>query len=116
MGTSFICLASLLFVGAAYGCDCSGTILEDAKTGLNIGECLTKYRGRYWCYVNPNSRCPDQKLSTRNGGAIKLYYSYEACSYRADYQIEAEPAVLNILNLNILNMVECPDTRPTPKN
>merc|ERR1711971_31637 len=72
--TSFICLASLLFVGVAYGCDCSGTITEDA--GGRHGECFTKWGGRYWCYVNPNSPCPDKMLWSE--GAQRLYYSYEA--------------------------------------
>merc|ERR1712212_801324 len=80
--TSFLCLASLLFVGAAFGCDCSGTITEDGNTGANLGgahgECLTKWGGRYWCYVNPNSPCPDKQLWSE--GALKLYYSYEACN------------------------------------
>ena len=33
--TSFYCLASLLSIGVAYGCTCSGTILEDGNTGAN---------------------------------------------------------------------------------
>merc|ERR1739842_216885 len=92
--TSFICLASLLFISAAYGCDCSGAILEDGNTGGNIGECLTQHRGEYWCYVNPNSNCPDKSLSSRSRGPLKLYYSKAACSIRADYQVEAEPAMI----------------------
>merc|ERR1719182_33896 len=81
--TSFYCLASLLSIGVAYGCTCSGTILEDGNTGHSIGECLTKLRGRYWCYVNPNTLCSDKTPSSRSSAAIKLYYSYDACSYQA---------------------------------
>merc|ERR1712192_260919 len=82
--TSFICLASLLFVGVAFGqprsqpagCFCSGTITQDA--GGTHGERLTKWGGRYWCYVIPNSQCPDKQIW--NEGAQRLYYSYVACS------------------------------------
>merc|ERR1711902_266624 len=63
--TTFFSLASLLSIGGvAYGCTCAGTIIEDANTGRNIGECLTQLRGRYWCYVNPNIWCSDKTLSS----------------------------------------------------
>jgi len=52
-------------------------------SGHSIGECLTKLRGRYWCYVNPNTLCSDKTRSSRSSAAIKLYYSYDACSYQA---------------------------------
>ena len=55
-------------------------------SGHSIGECLTKLRGRYWCYVNPNSLCSDKTRSSRSSAAIKLYYSYDACSHQAEPQ------------------------------
>merc|ERR1712192_133148 len=75
--TSFICLASLLFVGVAFGCYCSNTIPENAG-GTNGAGCATKWGGRYWCYVIPNSQCPDKQIWSE--GARRLYYSYVACS------------------------------------
>merc|ERR1712018_1036101 len=89
--TTFFTLASLLFIiGAAYGCTCAGTIIEDDNTGRNIGECLTQLQGRYWCYVNPNIWCSDKTLSSRSTGGIKLYYSYEACSSQST---ESTPSI-----------------------
>merc|ERR1712189_146605 len=81
-------LRVILFVSLFYGllcqndsdsdsnCECSDLKLRDSRTNKMIGECLTAYRGRYWCYVNENSECPDKRKSNREEG---LYVSFVAC-------------------------------------
>ena len=72
--------------GWKYRFQLTATLRNIDFSGRNIGECLTKLRGRYWCYVNPNTLCSDKTRSSRSSAAIKLYYSYDACSHQAEPQ------------------------------
>merc|ERR1712236_172199 len=62
-------------------CECETIILRDERTQQNIGNCLTSYQGRFWCYVSANSQCPDKRPSPRANG---LYASYVACDLRGN--------------------------------
>ena len=60
---------------------CNGLVLQDAASGLSIGECLLDYprnSGSFWCYVNFNSPCRKYESNRQIQGS-KLYYSYVPC-------------------------------------
>merc|ERR1712228_452069 len=57
-------------------CECSHDFVMDKNSGRNIGNCLTKLNGKYWCYVSSNSKCSDKKPSARKPS---LAFSFEAC-------------------------------------
>merc|ERR1711915_663696 len=44
--------------------------------GKNIGNCLTSFKGNFWCYISSTSQCSDKKESARAPG---LFYSFEGC-------------------------------------
>ena len=56
-------------------CRCQSTIVWDKDTQQNIGNCLTKYHNKYWCYVSRGA-CTDVRESRKRPG---IYYSYAAC-------------------------------------
>merc|ERR1712096_230541 len=56
-------------------CRCQTTLVWDNDTQQNIGNCLTKYSNKHWCYVSRKS-CTDAVESRKRPG---LYYSYAAC-------------------------------------
>merc|ERR1719474_1990102 len=57
-------------------CECSHDFVMDKNSGRNIGNCLTKLNGKYWCYVSSNSKCSDKKPSARKPS---LAFSFQAC-------------------------------------
>eukprot|EP00090_Calanus_glacialis_P032041 TRINITY_DN5316_c0_g1_i1.p1 TRINITY_DN5316_c0_g1~~TRINITY_DN5316_c0_g1_i1.p1 ORF type:complete len:239 (-),score=49.70 TRINITY_DN5316_c0_g1_i1:80-796(-) len=50
-------------------CTCNGYISTKGQ-----GECKTKYRGKYFCYVDASAKC--EKFRSSSGSR---YYSFEAC-------------------------------------
>merc|ERR1719310_1645025 len=57
-------------------CECAHDFVMDKNSGRNIGNCLTKLNGKYWCYVSSDSKCSDKKPSARKPS---LAFSFEAC-------------------------------------
>merc|ERR1719474_1235922 len=62
--------------GGNSDCECSHDFVMDKNSGRNIGNCLTKLNGKYWCYVSSNSKCSDKKPSARKPS---LAFSFQAC-------------------------------------
>ena len=60
-------------------CDCNGNTQYDYNSGRSIGECLTSFNGRPFCYVDPYSGCSDQEYSSRSTPDNQIFYSFEAC-------------------------------------
>merc|ERR1712198_6098 len=87
-------------------CECSVITLLDKKSGLHIGNCLTPYEKRTWCYVSSTSTCSDGKESSSREG---LFYSFEACNgIFNDEPQPQQPGEKNLLNdiLKSLNLIE----------
>merc|ERR1739838_748575 len=74
--------------GDGSNCECSDITLNDGNSGKNIGNCLTSFNGKFWCYVSSTSLCTDKKPAAR---AIGLFYSSKACSGK--FLNEPRPAV-----------------------
>jgi hypothetical protein len=63
-------------------CECNGSIIYDALSDKNIGECWTDEDGIDWndsktnnwgfCFVNPQANCHDKK-HWKNGAFISTY-------------------------------------------
>ena len=57
-------------------CECNGSIIYDALSDKNIGECMTDEVGmKYYfgfCFVNPQANCHDKK-QWKNGAFISTY-------------------------------------------
>ena len=67
----------------------------------HIGNCLTSDRsGRYFCYVQATSGCPDKRSSSRSNG---LFFSYQAC----DDEAVAPAADFNFRTWRILSVPVC---------
>merc|ERR1739838_698888 len=74
--------------GDGSNCECSDITLNDGNSGKNIGNCLTSFNGKFWCYVSSSSPCTDKTPAAR---AIGLFYSFKACSGK--FLNEPQPAV-----------------------
>merc|ERR1712059_220656 len=57
-------------------CRCNGLVIE-GRDGRLQGECTTRYRGKFFCYVDSRSGCPDKK---RSQSLDDGFYSAEACN------------------------------------
>ena len=134
--TSFICLASLLFISAAYGCDCSGAILEDGNTGSNQGflpmvrnlSNLFTFQGATLVSAWRNTEesigvmsTPTLTVLTRDFQAEAEDHSSSITQRRLALLEQITRLRLHLLlhthpseNMNI--MIESPETRPTPEN
>merc|ERR1711915_145933 len=77
----FVCCSSsfgkIPFPPSNSDCRCTELTIFDKRTETHIGNCLTADRsGRFFCYVQATSGCPDKRSSSRVSG---LFFSYEAC-------------------------------------
>merc|ERR1712142_433485 len=61
-------------------CACNGYISSKGQ-----GECRTRYKGRYWCYVNSSAKC--RKFRSSSG---RRFYSFEACRIWASHQTQPD--------------------------
>merc|ERR1712215_64895 len=57
-------------------CECVDITVLDENSGKHIGNCLTQFNDKFWCYVTSTSPCSDKNDSARARG---LYYSQIAC-------------------------------------
>ena len=58
-------------------CECNTLLIRDGNTKKVFGDCLEPDKtGKYFCYVNPDSGCTDERKSRRGSG---LLWSYKAC-------------------------------------
>merc|ERR1739844_40404 len=57
-------------------CQCADITVKDGNSGKNIGNCLTQYNDKFWCYVTSTSTCEDKSISARSNG---LFFSFTAC-------------------------------------
>jgi hypothetical protein len=63
-------------------CQCNGKLILDGHRNAMVGECQVKdYEIEYFCYVDPDSGCPDVKESSRS---IGTFYSNNACECHED--------------------------------
>merc|ERR1719318_1424262 len=73
---------------AVTDCECVLITLMDGNSGKHIGNCLTPFKGEFWCYVTSTSSCSDKKESARANG---LYFSFQGC--QGKLLEEPQPAV-----------------------
>ena len=62
-------------------CRCNDLTKYEARARTRVGNCLTKYRGRKWCYVNYNADCGDVDRSSDGAS----HFSFEACDSGRNY-------------------------------
>ena len=82
----FLAISLLIDAKLVSGCQCNSLTLYDGNSRQQIGQCLTIFNNRFWCYVNPNSGCTDAQPSSRARG---LFLSFNAC---LGSQAQFEPA------------------------
>jgi len=90
-------------------CSCKTMTIFDQKTQQPIGNCLTRYKGKYWCYVNPNSGCGDQGESTR---AVGLYWSSQACGNTRGTVPRGEAATYGYIICYTITKIDKTNNRP----
>ena len=60
-------------------CKCSGKTIQ-GPLNLPFGHCQTKdpVSKQFFCYIEPNSACPDKQESGRE---VNLFFSNKACEF-----------------------------------
>ena len=74
-----VLFSGIVLMDTVSACNCNGITQYDYNSGRNIGECLTTFNGRPFCYVDPYSGCSDQKYSSRSTPDNQIFYSFNAC-------------------------------------
>jgi len=64
--------------GGGRRCRCNGFIGTNPSNRRQQGQCMTEQGGRYYCYVDRNSRCTDRRRSQTFTGRGS-WWSYNAC-------------------------------------
>ena len=75
-----VLFCGIVFTDTVSACSCNGFSTYDTNYRYTVGECLSKYYGRKWCYVKHNAICSDKAYSSRSTASNPLWWSYEACA------------------------------------
>ena len=84
-------------------CQCQSTLVWDEAAQQHIGDCLTPYNGRHWCYAEYGV-CGDQVESSERPG---LYYSFDACQTQNLQQVPCLGEEVNCF-VDPCQFAECP--------
>merc|ERR1711931_81903 len=69
-------------------CKCADFTTWNNQLNREVGNCMTRYQGRRWCYIKALPPCKGEKESRTTDG---LFYSFSACGGDIDFGPPADP-------------------------